>query len=84
MIRVAAQHAIGLHYLQSSLATVCLGVDHVFNAPETAALPINIAKRIEQCFPVYPRFPSCFRLPPVSPPFMQIDFSMQGNYRTLL
>ena len=47
LIEVAAKHAISLHQLQSSLATVSLAVDHVFNAPMKPVLPIDVAKLIK-------------------------------------
>ena len=49
LIEVAAKHAISLHKLHSSLATVSLAVDHVFNAPMKPVLPIDVAKLIKPC-----------------------------------
>ena len=47
LIRVTAQHAIGFHNLQSSLAIVSLVVDYVFNTPERPPLRIDIAKCVK-------------------------------------
>jgi len=47
LAKVAAKHAISAHQLQSSLATVSLAVDHVFNAPMKPVVPIDVAKLIK-------------------------------------
>ena len=47
LISFAAEHIRATHNLQSSLATVKLGVEHVFNAPKVPTITPSVAKTIE-------------------------------------